>query len=79
MTESNCEFLNYTISIEDDSGTEVYNQQINSHGIFNISNLEPFTKHKVTIVAINNWNLTSKSVEEIVTAETCKYSTVLQS
>ena len=77
MTESNCEFLNYTISIEDDSGTEVYNQQINSHGVFNIPNLRPFTEHTVTIVAINNRNLTRETTKSLVTVETCKYYRLL--
>ena len=78
MTKHNCDSLHYTISIVDDSGTKVYNQQIDSHGVFNIYNLEPFTEHAVTIVAINNINLTSESFEKIVTVETCKYNKLLQ-
>ena len=79
MTEHNCESLNYTISIVDDSGTEVYNQRSTSHGVFNIPNLKPFTEHTVTVVAINDANLPSQTVEKIVTIETCKYNKLLQS
>ena len=74
MAEQNCEFLHYTISIVDDSGTEVYNKKEDSHGLFNIPNLEPFTEHTVTIIAINSGNLTSKTTKSIFTVETCKYN-----
>ena len=73
MTEHNCESLHYNISIVDDSGTEVYNQQRDTHGVFNIPNLKPFTKHAVTIAAINNLNLARETTKSIVTVETCKY------
>ena len=78
MTEPNCESLYYTISIVDDSGTEVYNKKIDSHDIYNIYNLEPFTEHTVTITALNNGNLFRKTVKNIVTAETCKYNRLLK-
>ena len=78
MTKHNCDSLHYTISIVDDSGTEVYNQQINSHDVFNIPNLKPFTEHRITVVAINNRNLISKTVKRLVTVETCKYNKLLQ-
>ena len=78
MTKHNCDSLHYTISIVDDSGTEVYNQQKDTHGVFNIFNLKPFTEYTVTIVAINNRNLTRETVKSIVTVETCKYNRLLE-
>ena len=78
MTKHNCDSLHYTISIVDDFGTEVYNQQIDSHGVFNIPNLRPFTEYTVAIVAINNINLTRETTKSIVTLETCKYNKLLQ-
>ena len=78
MTKHNCDSLHYTISIADSSGTEVYNQQKDTHGVFNIFNLKPFTEYTVNIAAINNINLTRETTKSIVTVETCKYKRLLE-
>ena len=50
----------------------VHDQIIQSAGLFNVTNLKPFTEYMVKIEAVNDRNLSSSIVKTILTVETCK-------
>ena len=62
----------YIISAVDETNRQIYNNISQSAGIFNITGLDPFTNYRVSVEAVNDWNLTSITEKSITTVETCK-------
>ena len=54
------------------AGRDVYSQISQSAGVFNITDLDPFTFYSVSVEVVNDRNLSNIAVKNILTAETCK-------
>ena len=59
--------------MKDKAGRDVYSKISQSAGVFNTTDLNPFTLYSVNVEVVNNKNLSSIAVKTIVTPETCKY------
>ena len=69
----NCRYGAYKITVKDKAGRDVYSQISQSAGVFNITDLAPFTLYSVSVEVVDDRNLSSTAVKNILTAETCKY------
>ena len=70
-TIHNCHLLKeYTILVKSEAGEIAYSETVQSAGVVNITDLEGFTNYTVEIIAVNDRNLSSQTVQSIITVET---------
>lgn len=70
-TVHNCHLLKeYTILVKSEAGKIAYSETVQSAGVVNSTDLEGFTNYTVEIIAVNDRNLSSQTVQSIITVET---------